>query len=216
MSEKRFPASVKRLLEARQSGDLARAPLFTKGAALLGALVGLWWQAPALVEVFQRTAWLDWSLVWWSNTRQILSSIGIIVMLSALGAYLLGSLAGGFVFGGPLRRRRSSPGPDKMSLLSLLFAFASVFFVSFLLLRVLSELAWLGVQPEVLSRAASLILSLSLLMVGAALVLGVGQAVLSWYFWNQRHRRSYQEFSQDTKDEEGQAKQFFSTRLNKR
>jgi type III secretory pathway component EscU len=209
MSEKRFPALPKKLIEAKQRGDTPRAPLLTRSAAMLGATLGLWWQAPTVVGVFQNTPWLDWSFLWWTNTRQLSASLFWIVSLAALFAYVLGSLAGGFVFS--LGARES--GSRRTSLLAALASLLSFALFIWILLERISSLSWMATREDAFVRGIGVLLGFLWASIGIALLLGVGQAIFSWYFWNQHYRRSFQEFAQDAKDEEGKARQFFAKYL---
>lgn len=218
MSEKRFPASRKQQQEARARGDIPRAALLTKASALLGGVLGLVWQAPVLQRVFLETPWLEWPLFWWSNLTQLAWVFAFICGGAALGAYLLGSLAGGFLFSaGALH---GSPGLSRLSpstnfFLSVLGALLFLGPLGYVGSLWLSGLSWASAANDerLLAGLVGGLLKGGLSLLGLAVSLGALQAILSWYLWSQRHQRTSQQFLQDSKDEEGAAKQFFSSRL---
>jgi flagellar biosynthesis protein FlhB len=218
MSEKRFPASLKKLREAKQSGDIPRSTLLTKSAALLGGVFGLWWQAPMLRLILIQTPWLDWPLLWWQNLKQLTLSLALIFGSSVSAAFMVGSLAGGFLFSvGALKSRagfsRLVPGSSAFISFGL-----SLFFAGFVLYRgasFFSVLGWASTAKDehLLNGFVGALFGYVVLAVAFALLLGALQALLSWYLWQRRYLRSSQEFRQDSKDEEGKAKEYFSFRI---
>jgi flagellar biosynthesis protein FlhB len=218
MSEKRFPASRKRQREAKARGDTPRAALLNRGAAMLGGVLGLWWQAPSLQRIFLDTAWLEWPLLWWGNVTQLSRSLLLICGSGALAAYLVGSLAGGFFFSA--KSLRGSSGASRLSpsaafFISLGLSLVFLGFVGYEGVRWLSGLSWASAATDegLLAGFAGSLFVHSVLFLGLAVILGALQAILSWYVWSQRHQRTSQQFAQDTKEEEGAAKHFFSSKI---
>jgi flagellar biosynthesis protein FlhB len=218
MSEKRFPASRKQQQEARARGDIPRAALLTKASALLGGVLGLAWQAPVLQRIFLETPWLAWPLFWWSNLTQLAWVLASICGGAALGAYVLGSLAGGFLFsvgalhGSPGLSRLSPSANFFLSLLGGLLFLGALGYVGALWF---SGLSWASAASDerLFAGLVEALLKGGLSLLGLAVSLGALQAIFSWYLWSQQHQRTSQQFIQDSKEEEGAAKQFFSSRI---